>query len=427
MEKKPKVKNSRPLKANVSPEMRATLSRILAFDGGNGKASMHRLDNKSKLNRQVIPHAKTRVTGNRVNLTWGAVVDVDYADFMGDRIGYGESIWSLAGDYQIDVFQNSPERYGSPDHIFYALALMAELGLPDGEWDIMVSVPPGLYEQVKDQVVTGFQQGQPRNQMVTVTLKNKTEEVEEVVYDGWWKISLSKDKLKTHKYKFNRVIVVMEGLVGWAAYRFDLNGNVIEILDDDGQDSLAGVCEIGDAGFGTYDSPILRDGALVADSIRGSSDGNGGIGSRLCRPILDKILERVPNANLTLAHVDRMLRDYATGKGGKCKDWSKEAATVELAGYRMELKDTFDHYIKSYSTWMWQSKVVPAMRRNTDVYLADGGGWLYTADSIRQWAKDKLTVLTPDDVPHMKAYNYFELNGIGMLAFAAANIRANEV
>jgi hypothetical protein len=419
----PRIHTKKSMKSTVSPQMRAILSRVVAFDGGNGKASLHRLDEKGRLHRRVIPHAKTRVTGHQVSLTWGKTVDVHYADYLGDRIGYGETIWDLAGDYQIDTFQNTPERYGSPDHIFYALTLMAEMGLPDGEWDVMVSVPPGLYDRVKQQVEVGFQNGQPRKQWVKVKRNRKEEEVEEITYDGWWEICLSKDRQKLRKYKFNRVIVVMEGWVGWAAYRFDLDGNVIEILDENGQDRLAGICEIGDAGFGTFDSPILRDGALVADSLRGASDGNGGIGARLCKPVLDKILERVPNANLTIAHVDKMLRDYATGRDGKVTIWSAEAATVEVSGYRLELKRTFDYYIEQYATWMWQSKVVPAMRRNTDVYLADGGGWLYSVESIRQWSKGKISVVTPTDVEHMKQYNYFELNGVGMLAFAAANIR----
>ena len=182
-----------------------------------------------------------------------------------------------------------------------------------------------------------------------------------------------------------------------------------------GQDLLAGVCEIGDAGFGTFDSPILRDGSLVTDNLNRVTDANGGVGARLCQPILDKILESVPDANLTLAHVDKFLRDYATGKGGvdpaNIKPWSAEAATVVVLGKSLKLKAVFDHHIKNYATWMWQSKITPAIRRNTDVYLADGGGWLYTIDSIRTWADGKIVLLTPDDVDHLKKYNYFELNG----------------
>jgi hypothetical protein len=421
---KAKVKKTKNVRRAVSPEMRQTLARVLAYDGGNGKASLHRLDEKGKLHRRVIPHAKTRVTGNRIKLTWGQTVNVDYADFMNDRFGYGESIWDLAGDYQIDVFQNTEERYGTEDHVSYALMLMGEMELPDGEYDIVVSVPPGIFNRVEERVVRVFGQGQPIEMPVTRRGQTATE----TGYDGWWTISLSKDIDKNgqahpRRYKFNRVIVVLEGWVGYAAYRFDLDGNVIELPGPDGQDMLAGVCEIGDAGFGTFDSPILRDGSLVSDSLNAATDPNGGVGARLCRPILEKILQSVPDANLTLAHVDRMLRQYATGKDGQVKPWSVDAATVDVHGKRLKLKAVFDQYIKSYATWMWQSKITPAIRRNTDTYLADGGGWLYTVDSIRPWAKDKVVLITPEDVEHLKSFNYFELNGIGMLAFAAANIR----
>lgn len=415
-----KVRKTKPVKQAVSKGMREALAKIVAYDGGNGKASLHRLDAKGKLHRRTIPHAKTRVTGERVKLAMGHTLDVEYADFMGMRFGYGESIWDLPGDYHIDVFQNTPERYGTYDHISYALVLMAEMKLPDGEYDIIVSVPPGLYSSVKGVTEEGFKQGQP----YTRTVGGRPE----TTHDGWWEISVSKNmspggEVPVHRYKFNRVIVLLEGWVGYAAYRFDLDGNVIDLPGADGQDLLAGVVEVGDAGFGTFDSPTLRDGSLIQDALGRSTDDTGGIGSRLCQPILERIQETVPHARLNTAHVDRWLRDYATGKGGTVKPWSADAATVDIAGARLRLQGVFNAAIENYASWVWQTKITAAIRRNTDTYLMDGGGWLYLAPSILQWAADKLVILSPDSVPHLSKYNYFELNGIGMLAFAAANLR----
>lgn len=417
------IRTTKPVKHVVSPKMRKTLSRVVAFDGGNGKASMHWLDEKGKLHRRTIPHAKTRVTGQRIKLDWGHTVTVDYADFNGQRFGYGDTIWDLAGEYSIDTFQNTPERYGTYDHISYALVLMAEMKLPDGEYDIMVSVPPGLYETVKEQVIQGFKAGIP------FTTKHNGRQVED--YDGWWTLSISKDLTAgrdqpVHRYKFNRVIVLLEGWVGYAAYRFDLAGNEIELPGPDGNDLLAGVVRIGDAGFGTFDSPVLRDGSLVQDSLGQSTDDSGGIGSRLCEPILQKILDVVPEARLTLAHVDKYLRDFMDGKGGTVKPLSDDAATVDIRGKRLRLRGVFESAIKAYADWMWNSKITQAIRQNTDTYLADGGGWLYVVPFIQNWAEGKLIILTPDNVPHLKKYNYFELNGIGMLAVAAYNIRKYE-
>lgn len=401
-----------PVKLTWQGDMAEDIESVIAFDGGNGKACAGMVVG-GKLHRVTIPHARTRVTGKRVKrVVGGEDVTVDFADFAGDRWGYGDAIWSLSGEQPIDVFQNTPERYGSEAHVFYALLLMAELGVPTG-WEgwLVVSVPPGLYEQVAERTEAGFRHGSNG--------------------DGWWEITPGADG-KLRRYRFLRVIVMMEGAdATYGAYRFDFDGHAVLFQGRDGQDALGGRCMTLSAGFGTFDTPLLVDGELVDDNLHRTSDPNAGIGTMLCSPILERILDRVPTANLTNAHIDRYLRDYATGHNGelvpgygKVAPWSEEAAIVQIQGQALHLKSVFDHYIGAYARFIWQSKIAPAIIQNIDVFICSGGGWLYMEEPVKIWCQERnIALLVPREVSHLKKFQYFEIEMVGLLTFIAALIR----
>jgi hypothetical protein len=96
-------------------------------DADNGWAACYRLVG-SKVKQYGIPHARARVTGARLNSDIGAQNVAEYADFLGQRYGYGDGIWNLT-DAPIDLHQNTARRYGSNMHLFLMLTNIAEMGV----------------------------------------------------------------------------------------------------------------------------------------------------------------------------------------------------------------------------------------------------------------------------------------------------------
>lgn len=405
--------------------LREAASQYLIYEGGNGKTSVAFVDADGMLHKVILPHARMRVSGHRVEKKFGSgAVNVRYADFLGDRWGYGDQIWELATDTPVDVFVNSPERYGTDEHVFYALLLAAEAGLPSGSaLELVVTVPPGLHDTVSERVAEKFKTG-----MV------KTDGRGRPITDGWWEITLTGDKTP-RQYRFTECHVLMEGVVAYSAYRFDLGGQVVEIPGKDGQDALGGRCRIVDLGFGTADTPTLIDGNVVSDSIGRTTDAQGGILVQMAEPIMHKVLEIVPNAALTPQHIDRWLRDWAMGKttptGANAPAWSREAADVLLGGQVLHLYDLFEHYAKAYANYIYQRHVVEALRQNIDVLLCVGGGWLYIYAKIKsaleKTARGSLVMLSPESVDHLRkdSIGYIDLNTVGALKTVIASIRYN--
>ncbi len=399
-------------------------AQYMIYEGGNGKTSVAFVDGSGVLHKVMLPHARMRVSGHRVDRKFGSgAVNVRYADFLGDRWGYGDQIWDLATDTPVDVFVNSPERYGTNEHVFYALLLAAEAGLPSGSTiELVVTVPPGLHDTVSERVAETFKQGMVKS------------DGRKQFVDGWWEITLTGDK-EPRQYRFAEVHVLMEGVVAYSAYRFSLGGQVVEIPGKDGQDALGGRCRIIDLGFGTADTPTLIDGNVVADSIGRTTDAQGGILVQMAEPIMNAVLDIVPNAALTPQHVDRWLREWAMGKttptGTQAPAWSCEAADVLLGGQVLHLYDTFEHYAKAYANYVYQRHVVEALRQNIDVLLCVGGGWLYIYAKIKsaleKTARGSLVMLSPETVDHLRKENvgYIDLNTVGALKTVIASIRYN--
>ena len=124
---------------------------FISADAGNGWSACYRLVS-GKVKQHGIPHARARVTGARLDSDIGAQNIADYADFMGQRYGYGDGIWNLT-DAPIDLHQNTARRYGGNMHIFLMLVNIAEMNVKSGsELTLIVPAPPGLRNEVGPQM-----------------------------------------------------------------------------------------------------------------------------------------------------------------------------------------------------------------------------------------------------------------------------------
>ena len=378
--------------------MRSMLDEnFISSDAGNGWAACYRMVG-GKVKTHGIPHARARVTGARLNADIGSQNIAEYADFMGQRYGYGDHIWDLT-DAPIDLHQNTARRYGGNMHIFLLLVNIASLGVKSGsELTLIVPAPPGMLNEVGPVIKKSILDG------------------ENGQGDGVWSIQLRKDK-KPREYRFIRVITIPEGAGAFAAYRFDLNGDAVELLDRQAL-TCSRACRRADL-VQARDTYTIFDGSLNPDAIAHATDDRAGVISNVLRPILGEVMQAVPEAkHLTTAHIDSVLRRYV-------KQPSQEAATIRVSGKNINLEKTLLSTCERYAEWIAANKLDPLWASGVDAVVEAGGAWLYIENWVKSWYPDRL-LLTPAMFPHTRNIALFDLNGVGQLSFAAAVMKMQQ-
>lgn len=375
-------------------------SDVISTDAGNGWAGVYQVVD-GKLKTSGIPHARARVTGTRLAADIGAQQIADYADFMGQRYGYGDGIWNLT-DAPIDLHQNTARRYGGNMHIFLMLVNIARLKIKSGsELTVIVPAPPGLLNEVAPQIKAALRAGESgRN-------------------DALWSIQLRTDK-SPRIYKIKRVIVVPEGAGAFAAFRYDAEGEPVMLPDGQGGDALSGRVAVMDLGAGTGDVYTVFNGNLTPDAIAHATDDRAGVIHNLLRPILSAVMDAAPGAkHLTTAHIDSYLRRYMASPNA-------EAATVRISGKDINIEKAILSTCERYAEWVAANKIDPLWASGVDAIVTAGGGWLYIQSWIKQWYANRL-ILAPDMYTHTKKIALYDLNGVGQLRLAAAIVKAQQV
>jgi hypothetical protein len=383
----------------MPPQTFALEDTFISTDAGNGWAACYRLVN-GRIKQHGIPHARARVSGAKLNTDLGAQNIADYADFMGQRYGYGDGIWNLT-DAPIDLHQNTARRYGGNMHIFLMLVNIARMNVKSGsQLTVIVPAPPGLLNEVGKQIKKSILAGESGKG------------------GGVWTIQLRTDK-KPREYQFIRVITVPEGAGAFAAFRFDRDGDVVNLTDKAGNDALAGRVAVLDLGAGTGDTYTIFDGNMNPDAIAHATDDKAGVINNLLKPILADVMQAVPGAtHLTTAHMDSYLRRYVASP-------SPEAATVRVSGKNINIEPSILANCERYAEWIAANKLDPLWATGTDAIIAAGGGWLYILSWVKGWYPDRL-ILSPEMFSHTRNIALYDLNGVGQLHFAAAVIKSQQ-
>lgn len=381
---------------------------FISWDGGNGNQSAWRLVG-GELQYFSLPNVRVPVTGYSLNteVTGLGTNDVVYADVAAGRFGIGHNVWELS-KYPPETFVNTEERYGSEIHIFMLLCLLAALNAPeDTPLTIIASAPPGLVNKVAKTIKTSLRNGEAKDK------------------SGLWTIQMSYDK-KPRTFMIGKVIVVPEGVQAFCAYAYDTWGNTVQIPStlDVTDDSLTGQVHVHDAGQGTYDTYIIRNGQIDAESLSFATDPSAGILRQMVEPIMDSVRDQFvragqPLPNLTAVQVDGWLRDWVGG-GMKAK-----FSRVKLSGRVLELQSIFELTCAKYAQYVIAHKLSASFARGADTVLLVGGGWVYILNHIRKQYPNK-NILSADKVPHLKNIPMYELNAYGGLPFIAANQRVHQ-
>ncbi len=230
-----------------------------------------------------------------------------------------------------------------------------------------------------------------------------------------WTIAVNGKKPVT--YTIGKVIVVMEGMGGYATYRWDLNGEFAVCPNKDGKgDTLLGDLRVMDGGFGTWDTLTYFNGKLASENLRNATDRNGGLYMGMVKPLVDHIHKQTGAHWVTPLHVDGWLRDWVT-TGYDPAALSKRLGTVQFS-----LHTTAEGLRQRYADYLYQTHLQPVLRTPGVKVAEVGGAWYFVADWLHQWAQ-KTVFLTPHQFKHTHSIPLHLLNGYGLLVLAAYNQR----
>jgi len=379
---------------------------IITWDGGNGTSSAWHLV-EGELHYFMLPNVRVAVTGYAMNteVTTIGQNELVYADVASGRFAIGDNVWEQS-KYPPETFVNSEERYGSDIHVFMLLCLLAALNAPENTpLTIVTSAPPGLVNSVAKTIKQNLRNGEQRDK------------------SGLWTIQMSYDK-KPRSFIIGKVIVVPEGVGAFSAYAFDANGNDVLIPSPDGRDDLlTGQVHIHDAGHGTYDTYIVRNGKLDAESMAFATDADGGVLRQMIEPIMDYIRDQFVKAGetpprLKPVQVDSWLREWSIGK------MKPDHARVKLNGRILDLHPIFELVSARYARFIIEEKIERSFQLGADTIMLAGGAWVYVLQLILKQYPNK-HILHPGSVPHLKGIPLWELNAYGALPMSANNKRVN--
>ncbi len=401
-----KTKTKTPKRVGKLPPDQSPLTAyMIGTDPGNGKSEAWRYVG-GELRTASFPHGRIAVTGYTLNKdVMAGQHQIDYVDWPGvggdlshpARYTFGEGILGLTADSTPETHRNSESRYGDDLHIFSVIRDIYKLGVESGSHLIVVvPAPPGMINEVGPRIKKAIRAG------------------EEGRGDGAWSIR-GRGKKNWMTYFIDKVIVVPEGALGFAAYRYDINGNVVP-LENNGRDLLAGHVVVMDGGYGTLDTFDIIDGDIAPESIRHATDPEGGIQKHMIAPILSQVVDWTSAKHLTEMHVDSWLRQWATG------GYTESAATQTIGGRVVKMHNLFVKTARDYANWLSREKVERAWRRGADSILAVGGTWMYVDGYVRE-AFPQRTIVAPWLFEHVNWCPVYALNGYGCLPMLAANLR----
>ena len=375
---------------------------VIAWDGGNGTSSAWRLVN-GELQYFMLPNVRVPVTGYSMNrdVTTLGLNEMVYADVAAGRFAIGDNVWEQS-KYPPESFVNSEERYGSDIHIFMLLCLLAAIDAPQHTpLTIVTSAPPGLINKVVKTIKKNLRYGEAKDK------------------SGNWTVQMSYDK-KPRTFIIGKVVVVPEGVGAFSAYAYDTNGEAVLIPSTDGRDDLlTGQVHIHDAGHGTYDTYIVRNGKLDAESMAFATDRDAGVLRQMVEPVMDYIRDQFVRAGESVptmrpVQVDSWLRDWSIGK------MRSQSARVKLNGRVLDLQAIFELTSARYARYVIEEKMERSWQQGADTILLAGGGWTYILPTVLKQYPNK-NILHPGIVSHMTNIPLWELNAYGALPMSASN------
>lgn len=352
---------------------------IASIDAGNGGIKAVLAKSGGGYKSHYEPSVRAAATGDSLDLGKAWELQYDYADWNGYRY--------VTGDDVIRITRRSLERhmgsnrYGNEFHQFLVALALAKLGVKDGEVDLTLFAPPGLYNELKPVIQKRFTEAR-----------------------GEVEIQLKGDR-QPRKWCYKDVHVWPEGIGAAACFVLDDTGAFVA------SDVLAGDCAVLDIGAHTLDALLLTNGNFNPESLQHATWEEGGVHVHIREPILRAIKKQGDDfANLTVDDIDQVIR-----LGAVSGDYS-----LRVAGLEADLKPLLDKYRERYAEWIANNigdGIFNQFRGIKSVIMV--GGAQLVEDHLTKWYKDKIL----DRKKHKTTAKLhpIDMNAVGGLRFALMN------
>jgi len=279
---------------------------IVSCDGGNGGVNAVLAKANGGYKSHYEPSVRAVATGQTLGIA--GELEYEYVDWYSNRY--------VTGDDVIRVTRRGLERhmganrYGEEFHRFLVAVACAKLGIKEGTVNISLFAPPGLFNDVKQEIVTGF------SDSVTIKLKG--------------------DK-KPRTWIYDTINVYPEGVGAAACFMLDDSGKPQE------NDAFDGEVVILDAGAYTLDALKMTNGSFNPETLGEATWQNAGVHTHIREPLLRKIHEKGSDFTVvTVDDVDQVIRRGLSGGDYKLK----------IAGHEFNLEPLCKVLFERYADWV---------------------------------------------------------------------------
>ncbi|HLA42126.1 MAG TPA: ParM/StbA family protein [Aggregatilineales bacterium] len=367
---------------------------IVSADAGNGGTNVVIARKNGGYKRYYEPSVRAVATGDSLGLGESFEMQYEYVDWYGNRY--------VTGDDVIRVTRRGLERhiganrYGDEFHQFLVANALARLGVKNGTIDLTLFAPPGLFTQVKQEIIERFMEN-----------------------GGIVEIKVKGDR-KPRQWQYENVTVWPEGLGAAICFVVDDNGDPVDT------DILSGETVILDIGAFTLDALKLQDGNFNPESLEHATWENAGVHTHVREPLLRMLHKRQEDFRiLTVDDVDSVLR-----KGFETGDF-----TVTVAGMEVNLAGAVQNLCERYADWVANNicdGVFNGFRGIKSVILV-GGGAVLIQDKIMELygtfnpgsSNKGGKILDARKHPLTRKVHPVDMNAVGGLRFAMMRQKQN--
>lgn len=347
-----------------------------SVDCGNGGTNGVIQNEDGKIKSFYAPSYRATTDGKTLSMSGGmGVMKYDYIEWYGRKYVVGDTAMRLGSD-DVETHRGD-NRYGNEMQAMLIANALANLGVKDGEVDLTVFAPPGIYEQVKD-----FMKEQLMKEPV--------------------EIRLSSDK-KPRCWKYSAVHVLPEGIGMAACLLLDEHGAVRN------SEYMEGRVLLMDGGAQTFDTLEILNGNINPNQLKHATYKNHGIIRHIIEPILQHYQERNLNY-LNIGHVDAAIRRGVV-TGEYILDPDNVAINIEPAITELS---------NAYAEWI-SNEVIDGKFGSLNAYRR-----AYLFGGVANLCMERMSNMYPTKlidtrkIPALKKIDPVDMNAIGGLRLAIA-------
>ncbi|MCA9373454.1 ParM/StbA family protein [Candidatus Woesebacteria bacterium] len=334
----------------VSEETHSKDVHIVSIDAGNGMTNAILAKPNGGYKRVNFPSVRATATGDSLGIGKQFEVSYDFVDWGSHRYMYGDDAIAYARR-GLERHQGA-FRYGDEFHRFLIAVAIGKLGITEGQVDLTMFAPPGMFTEVKR------------------TIKKRFAE-------AGGKVAIKFKRKNAVSWQYSDLTLWPEGIGAAACFALDETGQPANT------DMLDGETVILDLGMYTLDALQMSNGNFNPESLQHATWENDGIRANILEPILNVLKKQSADLQLlTTDDVDRVLRNSIMGG-----DYVLKAGQVEV-----DLEDMFVKYSQRYAERIANNIVDGVFNglRGIRSLILVGGGAVLVDDYLRQWFDNKV-------------------------------------